>query len=207
MSELIRSDISANEDIKFTIMSRLRKETRREHQRIEKLQSMARIFSHDYTLTEYRHLLARLYGFYRAIEPMIFKDNTLYDRQKTVLLVRDLEALGLTNTEIRNLPAPTSLPSLNTFSRRMGALYVLEGSTLGAQVINRRLLNHFRDTVAGAIHFYSCYGDKVSIKWHEFREVMSRNFDDLPNAQEVIASARNTFSAFHMWLERPISHY
>lgn len=206
MSELIRSDMSPNECLEFCIMTRLRFETRREHESIEKGQFMARLFSHDYTLAEYRDLLARLYGFYRAIEPMIFASNKFSDRQKTVLLVRDLEALGLNGTGIRNLPVTTSLPSLNSFSRRMGALYVLEGSTLGAQLISRQLLKNFRDTIAGAIHFYTCYGDRVGAMWHEFRQFMSNNFDDSSSAQEVITSARNTFSSFQLWLETPMGH-
>ncbi len=206
MSELIRSDISPNGSIEFCIMTRLRVETRREHESIEKGQFMARLFSQDYTLAEYRDLLVRLYGFYRAIEPMIFAGNNFSDRQKTDLLVRDLEALGLNGTEIRNLPVSTSLPNLNSFSRRMGALYVLEGSTLGAQLISRQLFKNFRDTIPGAIHFYACYGDRVGAMWHEFRQFMSSNFDDASCAQEVIASARNTFNSFQLWLERPMGH-
>lgn len=198
--------MSPNERIEFCIMTRLRVETRREHDSIEKSQLMARLFLHDYTLAEYRDLLARLYGFYRAIEPMIFTGNKFSDRTKTVLLVRDLEALGLNGTEIRNLPVTTSLPSLNSFSRRMGALYVLEGSTLGAQLISRQLLKHFRDTIADAIHFYTCYGDRVGAMWHEFRQFMSSNFDGSSSTQEVIAAARNTFSSIQLWLERPMDH-
>ena len=206
MSEVIQSDISSNQRSEYSIMTRLRVETRGEHERIEKVQYISRLFSHDYTLAEYQNLLARLYGFYRAIEPMIYVGSNFSDRQKTVLLVRDLETLGLTYTKIRNLPVSTSLPSLDSFNCRMGALYVLEGSTLGAQLISSQLLKHFRDTIAGAIHFYTCYGDRVGAKWHEFRQFLSRSCNDASSAQEVIASARNTFCSFQHWLERPMGH-
>lgn len=58
---------------------------------------------------------------------------------KAALLAADLRAAGLTEDEVAALPRCRALPPLDTEARRYGALYVIEGSTLGGQVLHRRL--------------------------------------------------------------------
>ena len=55
------------------------------------------------------------------------------ERRRRELLIADLEALGVT------IPAPAQAPQLRSSEAILGAIYVLEGSRLGAAVLSRRL--------------------------------------------------------------------
>jgi heme oxygenase len=102
-------------------------------------------FSPQLDAAWYRRLLQAYYGFYRPME------STLYDaglipggfdqalREKTPTLHTDLIALGVANQAIAALPLCLALPRLDTPAACLGALYVLEGATLGGQVLRREM--------------------------------------------------------------------
>ena len=124
----------------------LREKTRASH---ESLEAHLNRLEQVQDRSQYTALLSRFFGF---VEPF---ENTIRDRaewaqvdldirprlQKTRLLAQDLSHLGLNPREQDALPrcGPQDLPSLHEFERVIGALYVLEGSTLGGQVICRTL--------------------------------------------------------------------
>ena len=85
----------------------------------------------------YRRLLQAYHGFYQPMEAALYDSGLIPDgyesalRVKTPTLVHDLHALGLTEHAIHALPRCTQLPVLDTPAACLGALYVLEGATLG----------------------------------------------------------------------------
>src|ERR1051325_9493262 len=115
----------------MSLADRLRRETRAEHEAIEATLGLDR----DPTLERYREILERFYGFYLPLErelvPLGFSE-----RVKTPLLRADLEALGIDPSTVSlcaDIPRPCTQPE------RFGVCYVLEGATLGGQIISRRL--------------------------------------------------------------------
>ena len=85
----------------------------------------------------YRRLLQAYYGFYQPMEAALYDSGLIPDgyesalRVKTPTLVHDLHALGLTDHAVHALPRCPQLPALDTPAACLGALYVLEGATLG----------------------------------------------------------------------------
>ena len=192
-------------------METLRRETRVEHNRIENTEIMQRVFAADYELSEYRYLIARLFGFYRAIEPHLFTNDAddgipLICQYKNNLLRCDLEALGATDRDIELLPICRDVPCITTLADRMGVTYVLEGATLGGQLIRRRLLGHFGDQVQPALNFYMAYGTDTGKRWRRFGIQMAKYFDtdrmDRDQRSAVIWAAKSTFKSLDAWLTR-----
>src|SRR5688572_11378552 len=90
------------------------------------------------TRAEYRTFLARVYGFESAVEDAMSKTlapepDVLHDRIKMDRLRQDLEALGLTRTEIARLPVAAT-PRFRSHAQALGWLFVLERHTLVAGV-------------------------------------------------------------------------
>lgn len=189
-----------------TLCARLRQQTRPQHEAIERVGALRRLFVPDYELAEYRALLARLYGFYHALEPGLFTDlppaalAVLGHRRKSGLLRRDLAALGLGEAVIDTLPMCFRLPPLSGVACRAGVCYVLEGATLGGRVIHRRLITQFGAGVAS--DFYRGYGERNGREWRAMCAYLDRLGDELTETgrDELVAAAAKTFDCMSAWL-------
>lgn len=188
------------------IMVRLKNDTQAAHQHLEKDPCFKRLFAKDYRLNEYTQLLSYFYGYFSGIEPALFDDlpaelhSQLLYRRKTHLLQQDLNVLGVHNAD--SLPICSALPDLTTFAKKMGALYVLEGSLLGGRVIGRHLSQQLGDDVSSALNFYHCYGTDLETQWRGFAVLMTQCFDSQPEAEinAVLASATATFTTLGQWV-------
>lgn len=179
-----------------TLHARLREATGEAHAALERdLDWQAQVA----TLPGYARLLARLRGFHAAYEPAIaagLSDAAFFEpRRRLAALDADLFGLGLDADRCGALPAPPS-PALTGEGAAMGALYVLEGSTLGGLVIGRHV---------GALHgteaplaYYAGRGRAAGPLWRAFRA----RLDGLAPAQEPAALGAGiaTFEAMRGWL-------
>jgi heme oxygenase (biliverdin-IX-beta and delta-forming) len=192
----------------WSVMPLLRTETASVHRRLERTRCFVRLFEPDYSIQEYQDLIAKFYGFFSALEPLIFGNLNqahqaiLGDRTKTALLAKDLVLMGLTETQDIVIPRCKKLPQLTSFARQMGALYVLEGSTLGGRVISKRLKEHFGEIIFEKLNYYQCYGDDLMVNWKSFQEFMAKQFDGNElEIQESINASIDTFTCLEHWLE------
>jgi heme oxygenase (biliverdin-IX-beta and delta-forming) len=94
------------------------------------------------SIDDYAQLLNLFYGFNKPVEDAIHSiiDSSILPdisrRQKADLLLEDLKALGYT----KQSSDFAAIPSLHSIEQAFGALYVLEGSTLGGKSITQLLL-------------------------------------------------------------------
>jgi len=120
-------------------------------------------------------------------------------RNHSACLAVDLSALGIDSTSVPRAP-PSLLPDLTTFARALGALYVLEGATLGGRMILRGIDERIGDEIAGATSFFGGRGEAVGPMWHAFRAGLDRFGCDQPYLQEdVLSGAGRTFHAILVW--------
>jgi heme oxygenase len=163
-------------------------------------------------LDGYREHLERLHGLWAPLEaelarllPVLPPELRASERWKLPLLVKDLEALGHDAASLARLPRATRLPQLTGLPEALGCFYVLEGSTLGGQLILRHLQRHFAAASAGGFAFFRAYGEEVGPMWRAFGAVVSgasaaaasEDFD-----ARVVRAAQDTFDAFEAWLRR-----
>jgi heme oxygenase len=182
------------------IFESLREGTSEIHRRIEE---RVPVFRHDFARADYVRLLERFYGFWGPLEAKLSrldvlreKDLNLEGRLKGALLQKDLRFLG---REPANVPSCDNLPAVDSFQRAFGCLYVMEGSTLGARIISRRLEEHLQLVDGSGASFFNAYGASTGRYWNAFRSfVVARvTMDDTP---EIVTAARQTFQNFFEWL-------
>ena len=87
----------------------------------------------------------------------------------------------------------SDLPSLDSKERIFGSLYVIEGSTLGGQVISRHLKQQFDLDETNGAAFFSGYGKETGKMWNGYRDAITRFADGEANREEIIAGANETF--------------
>lgn len=155
----------------------------------------------------YRQLLKNLLGFYQPIENAIERlDWTATDidvkaRRKSTWLASDLVDLGFEPGKISTLPHCQIIPAVNTVNSGLGVLYVLEGATLGGQVVIRDLADRFGYNSAFGGRFFSSYGLAVGAMWREYLQVLEQAGLDAAARAEIERAAIDTFRSLLAWLE------
>jgi heme oxygenase (biliverdin-IX-beta and delta-forming) len=182
----------------------LRQRTAPLHDRIEQAVDLP---SRCGSIAGYRALLVQLLAFYRPIEshlaafdwPAVGLDFD--ERRKAGLLRADLAALGLTPAQIDAAEACPAVPRPATLAEAIGCLYVLEGATLGGQVISRQVRVSLGITPANGGSFHFAYGDRGGAMWRAFREAASRYCgDDHRLIEAAVTGAAATFLTLTEWL-------
>lgn len=187
-------------------LGRLRAETRALHEQIE---GVVPILQAGADAGTYRWYLQKLLGFHRPLEPALFSTPGLEslgvqraEREKRPRLERDLQALGLSTEELEGLPDCRPLPVLHGLPGALGCAYVLEGATLGAQLILRELLPRLPRELERASSYLRCYGAQTGARWRSFLRALEQGAPDESARAALVSSARDTFQCLHRWLEQ-----
>lgn len=157
------------------------------------------------TRAGYRDLLARLHGFHAtwedAIGAQLSDEPFLAPRRRLALLAADLDHLGLAPEAVAALPQPETV-RLDGPAAATGALYVLEGSTLGGQLIGRHIAGLHGLSETG-LTYYRAHGPRTGAMWSAFRTRLE-DFSDDPDAEASLTEAAvATFAAMRDWLCAP----
>lgn len=155
---------------------------------------------------DYGSILKMFYGYFQPLENVIHQHITtaelpdIAQRRKAAALLHDLNEIG--NGETALQPC-TDLPRLQNTAQAFGALYVMEGSTLGGKMIAKLLQkNSALSTCENALRFFSGYGDDTGNKWKTFLEVLNRQGD----TGDVVHGANETFFYLKRWMQHSFSH-
>jgi heme oxygenase (biliverdin-IX-beta and delta-forming) len=191
-------------------MQRLKQQTQSYHSSLE---DKLDLLNPALTREQYRLLLQRFWGFYAPLEERLqalhFRALYPFDaekRRKVPLLRNDLQTLGLTEAEIRALPRCVDLPDCRHYPQVLGCWYVIEGATLGGQLISR----HFRAVLGMSREqgcaFFGSYGEQVGSMWKEFCSGLNAAASIPAVESLIIESACQTFIALDRWLLRSDDH-
>ena len=91
------------------------------------------------------------------------------------------------------------MPPLRTHAQLLGALYVMEGSTLGGQVIARQL---DKAGIAGRT-FFAGRAERTGPLWKQFSQLLAEDAAGTTAPDAVVASAVHTFQSLAAWLIQP----
>jgi heme oxygenase (biliverdin-IX-beta and delta-forming) len=112
-------------------------------------------------------------------------------RCRSDMLLTDLRALGAAD-----IPhSPSHVPVADLLDA-IGCLYVLEGSTLGGQIILRRAGEGLGLTAAGGAGFFHGYGARTGAMWRQLIDAINHIPADSPDADAVEDGARRVFIRF-----------
>lgn len=186
------------------VLAALRTQTRPAHERLE---AQLDLLHPEFTRAQYQSLLERQFQLYLPLEPAIAQRLPAAWRSrlgwparlKTRLLRADLAALGEGGWTPDGVPA-TDLPPLPDEAAAWGALYVLEGATLGGQIICRHLGPQLKLSPTCGLSFYASYGALIGPRWKEFCALLTQRWEQADEPAAFLASAvrgaRETFGCF-----------
>lgn len=183
------------------LLERLKQETSAQHAAVE---DVVPLTDPRLDVEEYKGYLGALHPFYAHMEGALRKVPGLKGavpdldkRWKLPLLEKDLRELGQAVPQTGHVP----IPIIDTQARAMGVLYVLEGSTLGGQILVRTVEARLGDQVRGATKFLAAYGPETGVMWRALGDSVRRTVQNADDQQAAIAAAKDTFAAFHAWLQ------
>ncbi len=113
-------------------------------------------------------------------------------------LKADIGRLGLA----RDLPADSwQAPAICSNEELVGALYVVEGSTLGGQVISRQISVSLGLTATHGARFFNGWGDQTEMRWQAFWRFAEGLCPPAGHAEAAAAAVR-FFAALSRGLDR-----
>jgi heme oxygenase len=185
------------------LLEKLKTETLSNHQQLEK-NLILRLKGMDNT-ADYIKILQIFYGYFSALENQINKyigaeqlpDHA--ERRKTLSIKNDLQAL---QGAVPEQALGVDLPEITNKLQAFGALYVIEGSTLGGQIISKMISKQLgMDTDAG-LSFFKSYGEETMPMWSTFKNTLEQQASTPQAVDDLVNAANETFLKFSHWMDK-----
>lgn len=191
----------------MSTMALLKESTAADHRAVER---ELPLMHPEVSLADYRRYLTGMWSLHAPVEGALAALPELRtvlpdleERRRLPHLEQDLRALGLSPEEIASLPAAEPLAPPRRIPEALGALYVLEGSTLGGQVLRRHLSGALGSAILGALHYLGAYAD-VGAMWKKFRDAVEAYGTRHPeDRDELVMSAQQLFRSLRSRLAQP----
>jgi heme oxygenase len=171
-------------------LNRLREETSAAHGALdETLQIVERLSATD----QRARLLAGYHLLHQETEAKVapfvggIADLDFVARRRSSFIAEGLGSLG--KSAVADRPAS---PDIHTSAEAMGALYVLEGSSLGGRVILKELKR--RGASLAGLGFLDPYGAETGRRWRSFLIVLERELNSCEQRADAVKGALNTFA-------------
>ena len=171
----------------------LKKSTRQLHDQTEAKFNSHKIFEATFSLADYRRLLEYNYLFLLNFEKIVFDKFSPSISEQLHLPQR--RKLHLIEEEVQHLNILAAQPDLSikvkNEAEAFGILYVMEGSTLGGNMIAKQLSKNkeFKNFEFG---YFQCYGEKTGFFWKNFREIMNQEIS-AEHEVDCLAGARKGY--------------
>lgn len=186
-----------------SVSIQLKEATKVNHQSLEKL-LVGKLKSIE-SKQDYVQILQFFYSFFGALEDRInlhFPENPhdpQFVRRKAISLVNDIEHLGST---LQEKAKADDLPGIQNKLQALGALYVIEGSTLGGPVIASIVKRRLNDDGNKSYSFFHGYGEETHDRWATFRQLLDSEPQSNQEKEIIIQTANETFSKFKDWIQK-----
>lgn len=181
------------------LLARLRAETRPQH---EALEAALDLLSPRLDLARYQHILLGFDAFWREWQPrahglLAAEPDLIRGRDRRPALAADRDFFGLDATQ---LPGTAPLPDMINADAALGSLYVMEGSTLGGQVIARHLESHLGLRDGRGYRYFLGYGTSNGAMWAAMRARLAKHPTNGVVADRAVMAAKQTFDSLRQRL-------
>lgn len=189
----------------------LKSATKDNHDELESLMFVNEIMNKTLTLEQYKTLLATNYIVHAALESKLhdaldadIKNKlNVESRGKLAALEQDLAEMNIAKKDLDTLDLEFLALNDPNSASSLGAMYVLEGATLGGHVIHKKLkANPAFESLS--LHYYSVYDKNLMPNWLTFVNVLNTS---VPEEDFAIAkkSAVNMFNNIAM-VSKTVTH-
>lgn len=191
-----------------TIRKLLQDATAPVHQRLHHHPGLAAVASGTISRDDYICLLMRLYGFHRPFDDRVCDAGSVFEtgldlgmRKRAAHIAQDLATLGIDETELADLPLCDDIVRPTSSGGLLGALYVVEGSTLGGLMLARALSSLFGPETMDGRRFFCGYGERHGAMWRDFVIRLEASAETPDQRTEIVNSATKTFHSFEVWMK------
>lgn len=183
------------------IANLLRTETAENHAALESSMFVNEIMNNTLSIENYKKLLTINYIIHQKLENKLANmlDTDLADRLdmknrlKLAALEKDLAYWQIDSLTLPALNFELFVPEKNN-AEVLGALYVLEGATLGGNVIKKHILaNPNFSNYEGGLNYYGVYGEELGSKWKNFVTILNESVISA-DYERCVRSANETFN-------------
>jgi len=182
------------------IADQIKNDTHTHHQALEAL--MVRQLKSMKSITDYTDILEIFYSYFGGLEQQIklqLRDDLAIDqRRKAGDLAADIEYFGALTPDFAT---GNDLPQIESHLQAIGALYVIEGSTLGGIYISKMISKQLELNDANGLSFFNGYGDNTMNMWTDFKNYLNEQPKNEAEEEEIIAAANETFMKFKLWMD------
>lgn len=186
------------------MIEQLRESTAALHQDLER--TLIPMIKHANSPEAYIRLLQLFYGYYYPLEQYIAAHiDTSFPggfehRRKAALLLQDINVIN--GAPLEPPVTCTDIPVINDNAQALGAMYVLEGSTLGGQVICQIIQRNLpMPEIAQALSFFKGYGEDTRAQWDSFVHYLEGYHGTDEQKKRIVEAAADTFRQFKVWAE------
>jgi len=179
----------------------LKEETKDLHVALEK--AMVPMIKDIQAKEDYVKVLELFYSYFGGLEKKVdtVSDLNLPDhhlRRKKEAIAEDILSLDGTLPE---LTPDQHLPEINNKLHALGALYVMEGSTLGGLYISKMIAKQLNLEGGKSLSFFDGYGEQTENMWNAFKSSLDEEVVQSEEQATVIQAANDTFTKFKSWIE------
>jgi heme oxygenase len=188
-------------DTEQYLIENLRKRTKEEHQQLDHY--LYPFIQQIRTTEDYSRLLKVFYGFFKPMQAQfdLYLSNDVISqyefRRKPEWLLQDLASI---DEKIHLIPQCSVLPAIDNQASAFGSFYVLEGSSMGGQIIAKKIRENLGYKTDDAISFFKGYGENSGNMWKNFLGDLVAINETVEQKEKLIASAQETFKKFKDWL-------
>lgn len=180
------------------INEQLKESTQPSHQALEK--KMVSMIKTIRTRQDYVNFLKLMYGYYSALERRVqdyVSDMEIGKRRKAERLLEDISYFEASGTP----DICHDLPPISSHAEALGAMYVMEGSTMGGKTIARMIEGQAGINGPSGFSFFNGYGEETGRMWEEFKAFLNRPCDEMEKLN-MILTANRTFNTFYKWIDK-----
>jgi heme oxygenase len=180
----------------------LRERTGKQHQELERV--LIPMIKDVNTPEKYVRLLQLFYGYNYPLEQHIAAHMDLSfpggfeRRRKASALLNDITAISGQPAVVPD--SCVDIPAITNTAQALGAMYVLEGSTLGGQVICQILQRNLHvPELSAALNFFNGYGSETQSYWDTFVHYLQGYNGTAAQQEQMLDAAADTFDKFRLW--------
>ncbi len=194
------------------LRERLRAATKTAHHRIDHHPLLAPLLSPQLSQEHYLRILHTLFWFHDPLQATLEVASVRYQSSESFLpsdrrtwLLQDLDFFNVEPIVEDHPLTHWRSPALSANAELIGALYVVEGSTHGGQVIARQLQENFGYGAVSGARLFNGHGVNTMTRWNNFW----RYADLCPEQEWPLAEAKavEIFDALFDTLEKSAAYW
>ena len=175
----------------------LKQATQQNHNELEQLMYVHEIMSGTLSVQQYKEILTTNYIVHKTFEDELYSSVSLQltqqpnldKRRKLDALIADMQEMQI---ELPSIEDSENISFGKNDAEILGALYVLEGATLGGSVIVKRLkTNPNFAALNPGFHYYQVYGAELIPYWKSFCEILNQQPQE--TFEQSITGAKKMF--------------